>query len=410
MSTEGSIKWREVESLASRLLSSPPPLKTFFLRRQRIRRQKRHSHTQLHLNSQLNCLSHTMADVAQAPLPIVPHAQPDLVRDEDDDMQAASPQESDLIPTPSDDPSSIHFAPNGTGKHLAGDMDITMNGADADHEEEDDNISVDMDTGSPTPASSHSNENVQAPPSPAPSGGDSTAKPVFQRSPSSTTALSINAHTATPDHPENSIPSPASPVAELPQMVTPTVEVEATTSITANDIELDVATPKVASVTTVTESASGLVPSASLASTSTKHEQEDADAMEEQRPAKRARTADIASVSVSSFDCFFAWLSFFNIDVFVDAIFVEESARHSTYPVSTLSSEMHRRQLFLLFIECYPCTVLRVSDNAPFTCYQTHEYLLSDPHWVPSSTVSENRILSQSNDLDAHLVPADLTS
>ena len=101
--------------------------------------------------------------------------------------------------------------------------------------------------------------NIHAPPSPAPSGDSQQATTVHRRSPS---PAAVNSTYSAADHPETSIPSPASPSAAAPLPVEP-------------------------------------VPSAPVA---TKHEyEEDPDAMteEDQRPAKRARTAEVASVSVS---------------------------------------------------------------------------------------------------------------
>lgn len=117
-------------------------------------------------------------------------------------------------------------------------------------------------------------QNVHAPPSPAPSGDSQHASTTTlhhhlnRPSPSPMSAPSFSAG----DHPETSIPSPASP--------------SGADSLSADvDMDLPTVTP----------------------TSPTKHEHDDdeggPDAMidEDQRPAKRARTADVASVSVISF-------------------------------------------------------------------------------------------------------------
>lgn len=101
--------------------------------------------------------------------------------------------------------------------------------------------------------------NIHAPPSPAPSGDSQQATTVHRPSPSPAT---VNGSYSAAEHPETSIPSPASPSATAPLPVEPN----------------------------------------SSAPVAIKHEYEedpDVTTEEDQRPAKRARTAEVASVSVT---------------------------------------------------------------------------------------------------------------
>lgn len=288
-----------------------------------------------------------MADVVlQAPIvPHVPDTQPDLIHDEDDIM-AASPQESDAIPTPSDDP--IHFPPTTTKQPPSEDID--MNDADGDRDDaDDDNISVDMDIGSPPVPPSTSLPAIQAPPSPAPSGESSSQQPPIQRSPPTTTvtpSISVNGF-SNPDHPEHSIPSPASPTAaSLPvesiEPAEPVVEQQ-------EQQQLPVTAPA-----TLTASVSSPL--------SAKHEHEDADAMDEQRPAKRARTADVASVSV------FSTLHFISSpSVFVDAFYFATGVRHRVF--------RPRRRSHTPRGEDYLLSVIPVSYFSVLTALHSHASL-----------------------------------
>jgi hypothetical protein len=182
-----------------------------------------------------------MADVvAQAPSLFI-HEDP-----KDAYMEVSSPKESDGVPTPPDDkPAAV--------PHVVDD-------------------DVDMKDG-------NSDVVVQAPPSPAPSSDSMKHTPTV-RSPSSNAYLPaiVAVNGFSPDHPENSIPSPASPAGE--------------------GMELPSETPL--------PEQQHFPLSSILSPTSSKREPQDdgdTDAMiaDEQRPAKRARTADIASVSVFSF-------------------------------------------------------------------------------------------------------------
>lgn len=155
-------------------------------------------------------------------------------------------------------------------------------------------------------------QNIHAPPSPAPSGDSQHAPTTLHHlnrpSPSPMSAPSFSAG----DHPETSIPSPASP--------------SGADSLSA-DVDID--------------------PPAALA-TPTKHEHDDdeePDAMidEDQRPAKRARTADVASVSV------------FSLHYHVPAVAI---ARHTGCPSRTSKSPARGRR-HCRFV-CSTCIVHRV--------------------------------------------------
>lgn len=318
-----------------------------------------------------------MADVVlQAPTALpVPHTQPDLIHD-DDDMQAASPQESDLVPTPSDDP--IHFSPTSLSptKHSIPNEDIDMNDdadgdRDVDDDDDDDNISVDMDIGSPAPTSTA--PVVQAPPSPAPSGDSSTKQTLVQRSPAATVGVSLNGYT-NPDHPEHSIPSPASPTAA-------SLPVEPSLPVPALEEQPQAQLP-------VTAPAAALSPAA-------KHEQEDADAMHDQRPSKRARTADIASVSV------------FSLYLSSHFIFLPRRLRRRALFCSGVRHPVFRpcsyRRTWGLSIKCHSCIVLQCSDGASFTCTYVQIFTF-DLHRAPS-TKKSNQINYHRNLLSLPFLP-----